>query len=379
MAFADTVHELAAMFELQAAAKGLAFRFAPLSVLPERVRADEKRVRQILINLLGNAIKFTAQGEVTFQLRYAREMAHIDIRDTGPGMTLQDVDRLFEPFTRTASAQGTPGAGLGLTIAKMLTDLMGGELTVQSTPGLGSVFHVKLFLPEVHAALPSARPAVPKPPRRGYTGARRHVLVVDNEEPDREMLSQLLVPLGFVLRTAASGHDALDLLAAGYRPDAVFMDLAMPGIDGWETIRRLRRLNGLDKLPVAVVSANAFDKGLENDVGITPADFITKPIRHSELLDWLEQRLQLQWTERVLPPEAPPAPPGPLLPPRAERLAELREHTSLGYYRGIVRLLDEIEAESPAHHSWVEQVRGLARAYRFDAILALLDTSPEKT
>jgi len=260
----------------------------------------------------------------------------------------------------------------------MLTDLMGGELTVQSTPGLGSVFHVKLFLPEVHAALPSAKPVVTKPPRRGYAGARRHVLVVDNEEADREMLSQLLVPLGFVLRTAASGHDALDLLAAGYRPDVVFMDLAMPGIDGWETIRRLRRLTGLGKLPVAVVSANAFDKGLDNDVGITPADFITKPIRHSELLDWLEQRLQLQWTERVLPAPEPPAPPAPVLPPPAERLAELRELVVLGYFRGIVRLLDEIEAQNPAHHGWVEQVRTLTRAYRFDAILAQLDKETVK-
>ncbi|GAB3503873.1 ATP-binding protein [Curvibacter fontanus] len=375
MDFAACVNELAAMFELQAAAKGLAFHFTPLSVLPERVRADEKRVRQILINLLGNAIKFTAQGEVTFSLRYAREMAHIDIRDTGPGMTLQETERLFEPFTRAASSQGTPGAGLGLTIARMLTDLMGGELTVQSTQGLGSVFHVKLFLPEVHAALPSAKPVAPKPPRRAYAGARRHVLVVDNEEPDREMLSQLLVPLGFVLRTAASGHDALDLLAAGYRPDVVFMDLAMPGIDGWETIRRLRRLNGLAKLPVAVVSANAFDQGLENDAGITPTDFITKPIRHSELLDWLERRLQLQWTVRPEPVAAPTPPPTPLVPPRSECLAELRELVALGYYRGIVRLLDEIEVQNPAHHSWVEQVRPLTRAYRFDAILALIDSA----
>ncbi len=373
MGFADVVHELAAMFELQAAAKGLRFHFTSQGVLPERVRADEKRVRQILINLLGNAIKFTAQGEVALEVRYAREMAHIDIRDTGPGMTPQETERLFEPFTRAASSQGTPGAGLGLTIARMLTDLMGGELTVQSTQGVGSVFHVKLFLPEVHAALPSAKPVAAKPPRRGYAGARRHVLVVDNEEPDREMLTQLLVPLGFVLRTAASGHDALDLLAAGYRPDVVFMDLAMPGIDGWETIRRLRRLNGGARLPVAVVSANAFDQGLENDVGITPADFITKPIRHSELLDWLERRLQLQWTVRAEPVVTPALPSGPVLPPPRERLAELRELVVLGYYRGIVRLLDEIEAQGPGHHAWVEQVRGLTRAYRFDAILPLID------
>jgi CheY-like chemotaxis protein len=192
------------------------------------------------------------------------------------------------------------------------------------------------------------------------------------------MLTQLLVPLGFVLRTASSGHDALDLLAAGYQPDAVFMDLAMPGIDGWETIRRLRRMPGLAALPVAVVSANAFDKGLDNDAGITPADFITKPIRHSELLDWLEQRLQLRWTERAVPASLPPAAPAPLLPPSVERLAELRELAVLGYYRGIVRLLDEIEAQNPAHQSWVEQVRALTRAYRFEAILALVEPHPQK-
>jgi signal transduction histidine kinase/CheY-like chemotaxis protein/purine-cytosine permease-like protein len=373
-AFAELVHELAAMFEPQAAAKGLVFRFEAQGKLPPQVRADEKRLRQILINLLGNAIKFTSKGEVTFSVRYAREMAHIDIRDTGPGMTPQDVDRLFEPFTRTASAQGTPGAGLGLTIAKMLTDLMGGELTVQSTPGLGSVFHIKLFLPEVHVAPAARRGApAPRPPRRGYAGARRHVLVVDNEEADREMLTQLLVPLGFVLRTAASGHDALDLLAAGYRPDVIFMDLAMPGIDGWETIRRLRRLSGMAQVRVAVVSANAFDKGLENDVGITPTDLITKPIRHSELLDWLEQRLQLQWT--AVPPVTVPAPVAAPAPqrPHGERLAELRERVALGYFRGIVQLLDEIEAQSPHTHAWAEQVRALAREYRFDAILPLLE------
>ncbi len=377
MDFADCVHELAAMFELQAAAKGLTFRFTPLSALPERVRADDKRVRQILINLLGNAIKFTAQGEVTFSVRYAREMAHIDIHDTGPGMTLHEIERLFEPFSRAASSSpGTPGSGLGLTIAKMLTDLMGGELTIQSTQGLGSVFTAKLFLPELHASPGKRRIPVARPPtRRGYVGVRRHVLVVDNEEPDREMLSQLLAPLGFVLRSAASGHDALDLLAAGYRPDVILMDLAMPGIDGWETIRRLRRMNGLATMAVAVVSANAFDQELENDVGIAPSDFITKPIRHSELLDWMDRQLQLQWTLR---PESIVLPaPVQLLPPSRERLAELRELAVLGYYRGIVRLLDDIEAEGPQFKGWVEQLRVFTRDYRFDAMLPFLESEPQ--
>ncbi|MES2401184.1 MAG: ATP-binding protein, partial [Pseudomonadota bacterium] len=245
MQFAEVVHEMAGMFELQAAAKGLGFVFEASGNLPETVRADEKRVRQIIINLLGNAIKFTAQGQVTFRLRYAREMAYVDIEDTGPGMSQAELAQIFEPFARGGaagqSAEGTPGAGLGLTIAKMLTDLMGGEMTVLSTPGKGSSFRIRLFLPEVHGAVAqgTSAPAARRQPR-GYAGERRKLLVVDNEEPDRELLVQLLAPMGFELRTAASGHDCLDLLAAGYQPDVIFMDLAMPGIDGWETLRRIR-------------------------------------------------------------------------------------------------------------------------------------------
>ncbi|HET6828722.1 MAG TPA: ATP-binding protein, partial [Ramlibacter sp.] len=154
MPFADFVHEMAGMFELQAAAKGLAFRFEVEGNLPEVVRADEKRVRQILINLLGNAIKFTTDGQVLFRIRHQREIAHIEIEDTGPGMSAEELGRIFEPFARGSSAShSAPGAGLGLTIAKMLTDLMGGQLSATSTPGQGSVFRVRLFLPEAHSAV----------------------------------------------------------------------------------------------------------------------------------------------------------------------------------------------------------------------------------
>jgi signal transduction histidine kinase len=192
MRFVDCVHEMAGMFEVQAAAKGLAFSFEAMGYLPEMVRADEKRVRQISINLMRNTIKFTSAGQVTFRLRYAREMAHVDVGDTGPGMGKARLEQIFEPFARGTtvgqSARGTPGAGLGLTIAKMLTDLMGGEMTVASTPGEGSVFRVRLFLPEVHGMATTtsagAGPAWRQP--RGYEGQRRKLLVVDNEEPDRE-------------------------------------------------------------------------------------------------------------------------------------------------------------------------------------------------
>jgi signal transduction histidine kinase/DNA-binding NarL/FixJ family response regulator len=365
MRFADFVHELASLFELQAAAKGLAFRFEVEGTLPEVVRGDEQRVRQILINLLGNAIKFTAGGQVVFRVRHAREMAVVEVRDTGPGMSAQELAQVFEPFARGASAShSAPGAGLGLTIARMLTDLMGGELGATSVRGEGSTFRVRLFLPEVRATVLPVR-AVEKV-RRGYEGARRRILVVDNEEADRELLVALLEPLGFELRTAASGHDALDLLAAGLQPDAILMDLAMPGIDGWETIRRLRRMEHLHA-KVAVVSANAFDKALDNDAGIRPEDFIVKPLRHGELLDWLERQLGLRWLQESAPAPVPTAPPA-LAFPRAELLAPLQHAVQLGYYRGILNQLDAIDAAQPACAAFTAQMRELARQFQFEAI-----------
>ena len=375
MHFADCVHEMAGMFELQAAAKGLGFRFEASGHLPELVRADEKRVRQILINLLGNAIKFTAQGQVIFRLRHAREMAYIDIEDTGPGMREAELARIFEPFARGAaagqSAEGTPGAGLGLTIAKMLTDLMGGEMTVISTPGEGSIFRIRLFLPEVHMAAGAIKDAAAVPARRqprGYEGARRKLLVVDNEEADRELLVQLLEPMGFELRTAASGHDCMDLLATGYRPDVIFMDLAMPGIDGWETLRRVR-VSGHDDIHLAIVSANAFDKGAENDAGILPEDFILKPVRHTELIDWLERRLGLKW-RYDLPADAgvPVVHALPPVLPDASQLAALLEVVNLGFYRGIMNNLAEIERQRPEAAAFVEEMRVLARKFQFEAM-----------
>jgi CheY-like chemotaxis protein len=198
--------------------------------------------------------------------------------------------------------------------------------------------------------------------------------VVDNEETDRELLVKLLQPLGFELRSAASGHDCLDLLAAGYLPDVILMDLAMPGIDGWETIRRLRVLLADSPYPppcVAIVSANAFDRGLDNDLGVPSEDFILKPVRHADLLDWLERRLALDWLEDVAPPLDEAAQPASELvyPPR-EQLDALRELLSLGYYRGILNQLDEIELANPHCAHFVATMRELAQRFQFETMIS---------
>jgi len=177
----------------------------------------------------------------------------------------------------------------------------------------------------------------------------------------------VLEPLGFELRTAASGHDALDLLAAGLAPDAILMDLAMPGIDGWETIRRLRRMEHVNA-QVAVVSANAFDKGLDNDVGIRPEDFILKPVRHSELLDWLERQLGLRWLDAPVPAPLAAVPQGSIAVPDAAALQALAQVVQLGYYRGILNQLDAIDSAQPECAAFTAGLRELARQFQFEVM-----------
>ncbi len=373
MRFRDCVEETARLFELQAADKGLEFRRVLTEPLPEVVRADEKRLRQILINVLGNAVKFTHAGRVEFRVSHAREMAVFEIEDTGPGIAAGEIERVFEPFARgsEASAAAAGGTGLGLTIGKMLTDLMGGEMTVTSRLGTGTLFRIRLFLPEasgvrVERELPPAR-------RTGYSGARRRVLVVDNEEVDRELLASWLEPLGFALLHAVSGPDCLMQLEQGAAPDAILLDLAMPGIDGWATLRAIRE-RGLSAAPVAIVSGNAFDKGLENDLGIALGDFILKPVRSHELLDWLGAKLQLTWhTEAPSAPVVVSATPvGGWHWPAPGQLRALGEVIALGYYRGILRQLDAIEALGPTHAPLVAHLRGLAQQFDLDSMARLV-------
>ncbi|TXI73818.1 MAG: response regulator [Dechloromonas sp.] len=365
----DLLQQVVGMFELQARNKGLGFEYQAHDEIPSFVRADERRLRQILINVIGNAVKFTVRGKVSLGVGYRRDMATFEIRDTGPGIPAEDMARIFEPFARGSTVQAG-GSGVGLTIARMLTNLMGGELELSSTPGEGASFRIRLFLPAVH----SAQAELNRPRRRriGYLGARRRILVVDNEKVDRELLQNMLEPLGFIVEQADSGEACLTAVPR-CSPDVIFMDLGMPGIDGWETIRRLRQLD-LGDTRVAILSANAFDKNLENDVGITAREFFVKPFQFDELLDWLGDTLRLEWITAESPPIAvalPPAAP-PMIPPADEVLVELDALINLGYLRGILGKLAEIENQDPSHGEFVRVLRDLARQFQFDAMKEII-------
>ena len=392
---ADMLMHITELIAHEARAKGLTFVADIDPTLPEAVRADERRVRQILLNVLGNAVKFTPSGHVGLKLRYAREIAHIEVSDSGPGIAQDDIDRIFEPFSRgtATGAASAGGTGLGLTISKMLTDLMGGEMRVSSTPGEGTTFTIRLFLPQVRAA--EVERVRPRGQRTGYVGPRQRVWVVDNEEADRGLLVRFLEPLGFDVTPLASGLACLTHLRAvppSQHPHALLMDLAMPGLDGWGTLRAIRD-HALCDAPAAIVSANAFDKALVNDlgsdVGIAPEDFIVKPVRVPELLDWLGRRLGLQWVEADPAPSATlrassggalapsllggPSPDACL--PSRDALHNLEDQVHAGYIRGVHRALDQIAATEPHTLPFVQHMRELAKNFQLDAMARSLQSA----
>lgn len=295
LCFPEFIAQLTDMFQVQARNKRITFRFEHPRKLPRVVHADKKRLGQILINIIGNAIKFTEHGTVTVNLRYRRETAIFEVRDSGIGISEHDFRRIFLPFERGSNATSSHdgGAGLGLTIAQMLTNLMGGELTGESSIPGGSLFRLKLFLPEVRRPKPAM--IVPSFDIHGYRGPRRKLLIVDNERVDRELLVSVLEPLGFTIAQAASGIEALRSIAVT-QPDLILLDISMPGIDGWE-VSRLLRANHLSNAPILVISANAFDGIHENIADITEKDCLLKPVDMAALLARLREKLDLNWIQ----------------------------------------------------------------------------------
>ncbi|HZB94160.1 MAG TPA: ATP-binding protein [Stellaceae bacterium] len=365
---AEFLGQIVDMFRLQAAAKGIDFVFERPERLPAVVHTDPKRLRQILINLLSNAIKFTEAGRVSLRLFYRSQTAELEVEDTGIGIGAADLERVFEPFERVEQPDGQmkPGMGLGLTITRLLTEILGGDISVESTPGRGSLFRVKLLLAEV--ASPRAAAAATAT-LCGYAGRRRTVLLADDDAGHRQLLRDVLTPLGFTLLEAADGPSSLQLAEAA-QPDLVLLDISMPGTDGWSVARALRR-NGAGATRIIMISANA---GEPERRGEPLADaFIVKPIDLQRLFDAIARLLGLEWLTEPTPAAAAAPPFSPAGVPSRPHLDELRRLGRIGYVRGIQAKLDEIEGEDPARRAFVAHMRALVKDFEFARYMAALE------
>ena len=360
------------MFRMQAAAKGLDLQLVVRDRLPDRVKADEKRLRQILINLVSNAIKYTQQGGATITVRYRSQVADVEVSDTGIGIAPDDLERVFEPFERGSSpeAQLQPGIGLGLAITQVLARILGGDIAVTSTPGAGSSFRLRLMLPAVTAPMSGAAPG---DRITGYRGARRTVLVIDDDPAQRAILQSFLRPLGFVVHAAASGADGI-ALAERCPPDLVLLDIQMPGLGGWEVAARLRAAHG-ERLRIVMASANAHEFAAGGDGHSSHDAFCTKPIELDALLATIGSQLDLRWekAEAAAAPDQPPPSGMPLPDEAAPFLQRLRDLAKVGHARGIEDTLDEFQQAVPAAAHLVLALRRQLSDFDLRSLVQTLD------
>jgi signal transduction histidine kinase/CheY-like chemotaxis protein len=362
------------LMRVRAEAKDLWLR-CEVGALPPLVDGDARKLSQILLNLLGNAVKFTRQGGVSVHAQWQDGRALIAVSDTGVGVAAGELDQLFAPFVQTASGRAAKeGAGLGLALSREIARLMNGDIVVASEPGRGSTFTLSLDLPRAAA---DAHPAERSERRRvralaeGQAPVR--VLVVDDVEDNRTLLCGLLAAVGFVVRAAASGAEALALWR-DWQPQLIWLDKRMPGMDGTEVARRIRAEEAQSARPrvaILALSASAFEHERAGILESGCDDFVAKPFREALVFAKMAEHLGVRFSYDDRPAaSSPPLPSGSALstlPPRW--LAEMRHALASGDTARAQQLLTEVD---PVDAALAAQLRALLADYRLDELEALL-------
>ncbi len=366
------LRDIAAAISARAEEKGLAFVFAPAPDLPEMVIGDGQKLRQVIDNLLGNAIKFTPRGEVRLEARLlAPDRVGFSVRDTGVGIGDADREKIFQPFQQAAAARPPePGTGLGLAISQRLVALMDSRLVLESQPGAGSCFSFDVRLPAL--AVDVGDPTRTPRAITGYAGPRRAILVVDDVAVNRHVLRDLLQPLGFEVAEAASGAAALEAAA----PDLAFLDLRMPGMDGLELARRLRARPGGERIKLIAMSASVLSFNKDEALAAGCDDFLPKPFREAELLEKLAHALNLEWIHAApATPRRDSRQPFASLPSRLPR-SVLEELLGCARRGEIVALRERLAAARtlrPEGDPLLDALDTLARSYRMEQVRELIE------
>ncbi|OYD92039.1 hypothetical protein CDG76_25740 [Nostoc sp. 'Peltigera membranacea cyanobiont' 210A] len=385
--FPALLEGIAEMMRVRAGQKGISFTYQPDSNLPVGITVDEKRLRQVLINLLGNAIKFTDEGGVTFRvkthkLETATYQIRFEVEDTGVGISPIGLTKIFQPFEQVGDVkkQGE-GTGLGLAISLQIVSLMGSTLNVDSQLGQGSTFWFEVELPEAQEWAASLRTT-----KQGnivaFEGSKRQLLVVDDRWENRSVLVSLLEPLGFAVIAVSNGREGLDK-AKEIHPDLIITDLMMPEMDGCEMLRQLRQIPELQNVPAIASSASVFESNQNESIAAGANAFLPKPVEGPALLKLLEKFLNLKWIYEqnsiVVEPitansEAiSSSTPDEIVPPSEEVLSQLHTLTLQGRLMAIEQQLKTLEKTDERYQTFVKAVREYADNFQTEKIRAFIE------
>ncbi len=380
---------IASIIHTRAEQKDILFSYEALTPLPPDVQADEKRLRQILLNLLDNAVKFTDAGYVTLNVSLIEQFEsdeekpqakiRFEVVDTGVGLSPEQLEKIFSPFEQAGDLQRrAEGTGLGLAISRQLARAMGSEIQVKSpfeeNRG-GATFWFDLTLPVVTIET-EARPVVERN-ITGYKGRKRKILVVDDKPYNRLLLVDLLEPLGFEIFTASDGREEV-ARAREIQPDAIITDMIMPIMTGFEAVQEIRQIPVLQDMPIIAVSASVFSEKQQQSKLAGCDAFLPKPINTEKLFGMLKTHLALEWIYETKDQQNPKSKIQNLVPPPPEILEELLELSRRGYMREILQRAIKIEQMEEKYKPFAITLRQLAKGYEEYEILTLLEQYKEK-
>ncbi len=356
------------VFAARAREKNLALELTVAPGLPRFVHGDEQRLRQIVFNLVGNAVKFTTAGRVALTIAPADTAGAVvfSVVDTGPGIAPNDVARLFERFTQVGDRrQAASGTGLGLAISRSLVECLGGRMRVESRVGEGSRFWFEVPLAEATTSVVAS--SSPASRVTGYDGPRRRVLIVDDIATNRAVLTELLQPLDFPLGEAADGVSALKL-ARELRPDLVLLDLRMPGeLDGLGVARALRADPAQTGLKIVAVSASAYDLDRRECIEAGCDEFLAKPFQEEQLWAVIARVLGLTWRTANAGETTTPFPIA-AHPPPPEEADALYELASQGDVVGVRTRAQALLTRDARFALFAQGVLDLAARFKMKAV-----------
>jgi signal transduction histidine kinase/DNA-binding NarL/FixJ family response regulator len=359
------------LIRVRADKAGLRFAVERPPALPQRIRGDARALRQVLLNLLGNAIKFTdAGGWVTLQIVQSGSRWRFEICDSGIGMAAEQLQNIFEPFHRVENAERrVEGTGLGLAITRRLVEALRGSITVASEPGQGTTFSVELDLTADTCAADSMQN---KRTVIGYAGARRSVLVADDDAVSRGLAAHFLAGLGFEVRRAPDGASALEQLRSG-AVDLLVTDLVMPRVDGMELIRTVRSTAGARVPKIIAVSASASDYTSQEALQAGCDAFLPKPLHLADLLDRITGLLQVEWQyEDAASPVSQRAAESHTFALQRDLADELYHLAMQGDIAGLVERATLRLGSDPSACGFCDELRALASEYDTSGIRRML-------